>query len=389
MPPFNMLRAKLPVSQMRRKHKLQRIFVYLGGGVFLLLIAGVLFIKFDTSAAANFTDNVLRPILGPRIVLAMEQAFFNTSDAAKRITANGKTQVSPLLATTTTDALSSNGGTLTVRTIPQFVSFPSIAHEGVWRVKALSQFPNQTVAAYTFVRPDPLRSYAFVTIIQLDMSKLRLSAVAGTKQPGGPIGMPGPGIIPQQTIQSNTLVAAFDGGFQYRDGQYGMRIGSTTYVPLQQNIGTLVGYVDGSLKIVNYSGQSLGSNVAFIRQNCPILVENGQVVALNELNKKLWGRTFSSDIITWRSGIGLTANGNLLFAVGNSLTPQTLGQALKMAGAASALQLDINPNWVRFNFFEPTGPGTYASTTLTKDLKDGSKAYLTGYSKDFFYVTKK
>jgi hypothetical protein len=60
-----------------------------------------------------------------------------------------------------------------------------------------------------------------------------------------------------------------------------------------------------------------------------------------------------------------------------------------MAGAVNAIQLDINPFWVRFNIFEPNGLGGYKTSTLTKDLKDGSKAYLEGYSKDFFYVVKK
>jgi hypothetical protein len=223
----------------------------------------------------------------------------------------------------------------------------------------------------------------------MDMRKMTLSAVAGTQQPGGPIGNFGPGIIPGNIVQSGKLVAAFDGGFQYKDGKYGMIVDGKTYLPLQQNAGTLVGYRDGTLSIIDYTGQDLGKNVSFVRQNCPILVENGQVFAINEKNKKLWGRTFNADIFTWRSGIGLTREGNLIYAVGNNLSPASLGEALKMAGAVSAIQLDINPFWVRFNIFEPNGSGGYKTSTLTKDLKDGSKAYLSGYSKDFFYIYTK
>ena len=94
-------------------------------------------------------------------------------------------------------------------------------------------------------------------------------------------------------------------------------------------------------------------------------------------------------IYTWRTGLGITSNGNLIFAVGNNLTPTTLAIALKMAGAVNAIQLDINPNWVRFNIFDTIGNGKYNSRPLTRDLKDGSSAYLNGYSKDFFYVSKK
>ena len=92
---------------------------------------------------------------------------------------------------------------------------------------------------------------------------------------------------------------------------------------------------------------------------------------------------------TWRSGIGITKEGNLLYAVGNNLTPTTLAAALKSAGAVNAIQLDINPTWVRFNIFTSLGGGEYNSTTLTKELKDGSKQYLNGYEKDFFYLYQK
>jgi hypothetical protein len=66
-----------------------------------------------------------------------------------------------------------------------------------------------------------------------------------------------------------------------------------------------------------------------------------------------------------------------------------LAKALKIAGATNAIQLDINPFWVRFNIFEPKGNGGYKSSTLTKDLKDGSKDFLGSYSKDFFYLYEK
>lgn len=217
---------------------------------------------------------------------------------------------------------------------------------------------------------------------------MRLGSVAGKTQPGGPVGMPGPGVVPSQIIQSGALVAAFDGGFQYRDGAYGMIVGGTTYLPLKNDLATLVGYTDGRLKLIDYQGQDLGQGVAFVRQNCPMLVQGGEIASNNEANKKLWGRTLTSGIFTWRSGLGINKDGNLIFAVGNNLTPETLAVALKAGGAVNAMQLDINPNWVRFNIFDTLGSGAYKSSTLIKEIKDGSQQYLHGYSKDFFYLYK-
>ena len=356
----------------------------------VLVLGSVLFIKLDTSAAANLTDNVLRPLIGDTRIVYLEKIFFNASDLAERITHNSNSDVPP---TFNDPGPVGNiaGGDLNLTPLSINVDPKPLTGEGVWEDLPVGLFPGKEVMAHTFVRPDPARSFAITTIVQIDKSVIDIGSVAGTKQPGGPVGLPGPGVVPKDIIDSGKLVAAFDGGFQYKDGAYGMIVGNTTYLPLKNDLGTLVGYKDGTIKIMDYQGQALGDNVAFVRQNCPLLVDNGDVAAADPRNRQLWGRlvTGTVDIYTWRSGIGITKEGNLLFAVGNNLTPITLANALKTAGAVNAIQLDINPIWVRFNLFNSIGNGKYASTTLTKDLQDGSRQYLNGYEKDFFYLYAK
>ena len=88
--------------------------------------------------------------------------------------------------------------------------------------------------------------------------------------------------------------------------------------------------------------------------------------------------------------MGVTASGNLVFVAGNNLNPLTLATALHMAGAVDAIQLDINPYWVRFNTFDPIGTGgAYVLTALNSAMQDGSKEYLHRDQKDFFYVYAK
>ncbi len=362
------------------------------GFVFLTITAGVIFIKLDTAAAANFTDQVLRPMIGDSQVVSLENIFFNASDAVSQIEYMFIKPENSFISSGSV-AISNGGGgvqssTLDLSTIPT-MGVPSMSGEGAWRNVPLSLFPNQIVLADTFVNPDVTRPYAFVTLVQMDMSKLRLWSVAGTQEPGGKVGKPGPGVVPQNIQNQGILVAAFDGGFQYRDGQYGMVVGSTTYLPLKKDLATLVGYDNGSLKIVKYEGQNLGKNIAFIRQNCPILIQNGVIETQDQTNKQLWGRTITSGIYTWRSGIGITAKGNLIFAIGNSLVPSTLAAALAAAGAVNAMQLDINPYWVRFDIFNNYSNGIYSHATVMKGVFDGYYTYLHGYQKDFFYVIKK
>jgi len=346
--------------------------------IFLILIIGVvLFVKFNTGAAAQFTDNYLRPLLGHQVVGFLEKAYFNTTDKVQQLTDKSGSSDIPQF---------NDVGFGSSATPIQIISgLNPIKNEGIWHDWPLKQFPGQEVVSYTFIRPDSARPYAYVTLAEINMQFFNLGVVAGTKQPGGPLNNFGPGLIPQDIVTNGNLVAAFNGGFQYRDGSYGMIVDGKTYVPLIKDTGTLIGYKDGSLKIVDYQGQDLGNNIAFIRQNCPILLENGNISILDEKNKHIWGRTFNADIYTWRSGLGLTANGNLIYAVGNNLSPLSLSTALKMAGAVN----DINPFWVRFNLFEPKNTGGYTTKTLTKDLKDGSVGYLKGYEKDFFYIYRK
>ena len=49
--------------------------------IFIFILGGVLFIKFNTSAAAEFTDNVLRPTLGDSFVIDLERLYFNFTDS--------------------------------------------------------------------------------------------------------------------------------------------------------------------------------------------------------------------------------------------------------------------------------------------------------------------
>lgn len=366
---------------------MKKILIKIAIGGIAIIIILVLFIKLDTPAAAEFTDNYLRPILGNQIVIFLEKYYYNSTDRLQQLT-EGHTNPADSGLLSQGNSTTIKGNALDLSPLQPLSSLLSMNGEGIWLNRPMKLFPGKEVMAYTFIRPDPNRSYALVTLLQVDSGVIGIGSVAGTKQPGGPIGHPGPGSIPEAIKSSGRLMAAFDGGFQYRDGQYGMMVDNTTYVPLKSDLGTIVGYKNGSAKIINYIGQNLGADVAFIRQNCPILVENGQIAALDPKNKKLWGRTPTTDIHTWRSGIGINKKGNLIYAVGNSLTATTLAQALKMAGAIRAIQLDINPYWVRFNIFDYNGQN-YQTTTLNRHIQDGSKQFLSSYTKDFFYLYQK
>lgn len=360
-------------------------------------IAVVGAIQFDPPLAANFADNVLRPVVGNKATISIESVFLSFGDKIKHLLYGRVVKPNANIYTAEpTNSLSkllpSNGANqaLNLKPINLFQStYVPLSGEGQWNLVDLSEFHNQPIIARTFVRPDAARSYAIVALIQMNMHNLRLHLIAGSQQPGGPIGHPGPGIIPSLDQNSGKLVAAFNGGFQYKDGQYGMRVGSTDYVPLKQSLGNITIKKDGTLSMSPSTDTTSHSDSAdAIRQNGPLIIDKGTITEdAKSGGYQVWGNTTTNSIFTWRSGIGLTANGNLLYAVGPSLTADTLAESLKAGGAVEAMQLDINAFWVRYVTFQFNASGGYSFQSILNTLENGGYSYLHGYSKDFFYVT--
>lgn len=358
--------------------------------VFVLFVIGLfVLLKVNATAAASIADNILRPILGTDRVIALEQVMFNVSDKTAQLEYNFKNPSAPKFLTQVNNK-NIGSSSLDLTPIPVTSAHP-LKDEGVWHNIVTTVSPAREVMAYTFVRPDPKRSFANVSLVQMDTSQLQIDAVAGTVEPGSTLGNPGSGTIPQNIIDGGNLVAAFNGGFLHVDGGYGMIVGNKTYVPLKTDTGTVVGYTDGSVKIINYMGEDLGRNVAFARQNGPLLVDNG-AIALDSTDKKITtGKVLHGGIYTWRSGIGVTKSGNVIYAAGNNLSSTALATALQMAGAVSAMQLDINPSQVRFDLFNRNAAASYDITPLNQALAylSDKNQYLKGYTRDFFYVYKK
>ncbi len=133
--------------------------------------------------------------------------------------------------------------------------------------------------------------------------------------------------------------------------------------------------------------------IAF-RQNCPLLIEAGQVNrALYRDNHYAWGTTGNTDI-TWRTGLGITSDGQyLIYAVGNGTTAATLAESLQKAGSYYAMQLDIHQYYAHFETYQPnTDPNTSPTFQLTADrllleMTDNPQQYLTPNPRDFFYLT--
>jgi hypothetical protein len=93
----------------------------------------------------------------------------------------------------------------------------------------------------------------------------------------------------------------------------------------------------------------------------------------------------------WRSGLGITADGALVYVVGPQLDPVQVADLLVQAGAVRGMELDINPAWPVFASFKPaTRSGLAAAdngTKLTNTYRGPATFFDRSYARDFITMS--
>ena len=180
------------------------------------------------------------------------------------------------------------------------------------------------------------------------------------------------------------LLATFNSAFKLSDSEGGFAVGSRTYAPLRPGLATFVGYADGRYDVQAWAGgATVPAGVRFARQNLPLIVEGARPNP-NLSDGPGWGATLGNAVRVWRSGIGVDAAGNLIYAAANDQTVGSLAGVLIRAGAVRAMQLDINSYWVSFISYGARGAGSPSS--LLPSMTRGPERYLSPDDRDFFAV---
>ncbi|MEP7215744.1 MAG: phosphodiester glycosidase family protein, partial [Anaerolineaceae bacterium] len=263
------------------------------------------------------------------------------------------------------------------------------AGEGVWTTAGLPRStPKDVLMAKTFVRPDKSRPYALVGVLLIDSRRIRLNMTGGTVDPGGDRGVKGPGVIPSEA--QTKLLLAWNGGFKGPHGSYGMIADGKEYRPMRAGLATICSYKDGTVKMGEWGTDLTATDtIAACRQNAVLLVKDGQVSKRTAEGNDTWGYVAvnSSEFITWRSAVGVTKDGSLLIAAGNSLSAATLASALWAAGAYTAMQLDINSPYVLLIQVYQQPDGTLRAERFMDNMPDSPARFLKTQERDFMWVT--
>ncbi len=279
---------------------------------------------------------------------------------------------------------------LVLPTITQLSSSPEDG-EGVWTPAGLPHSsPDDVLMAKTFLHPDHSRPYATVGVLVIDKRRIRVHMLGGVDDPGGDLGVHGPGTIPDSDLPN--LLVAWNGGFRGPHGGFGMIADGKQYRPIRDGLASAVIMKDGSFQIGQWGRDFTINDTPYqaIRQNAVLLVDNCQVSPRTNEGNDTWGyvKVDSSEFITWRSAIGVTKNGDLLVAAGNSLSAATLAQALWAAGACYAMQLDINSPYVLTSLYFQQPDGSIKSARFMDSMPDNPNRFLNSKQPhDFMYVT--
>jgi hypothetical protein len=267
---------------------------------------------------------------------------------------------------------------------------PVFAHplpgEGAWKPTGPPVDGGPPVLVSTF-RPEAEYPQLLAYVAWFDPARAAIAYYPGRYEPPN-AAVRGPMMVPDG--QRWRLLATFNGGFTYEDGENGSAIDGRVNEPLKDGKATLVGYQDGRVQIVKWSGgPKPGADVAWARQSLAPIVWDGRLnPTLNEdPNSPEWGFTLGGAVRVWRTGVGVDRRGDVIFMAAEGQTVISLAKALRHAGAVRAMELDINPDW--HTLITYTHSHGLVPRMVEPQPNQPDDRYLAADDRDFFAVYKR
>ncbi|MEY9875162.1 hypothetical protein ABH931_004663 [Streptacidiphilus sp. MAP12-33] len=261
---------------------------------------------------------------------------------------------------------------------------PPLPGEGTWQVLRTVDGRPALIAAY--LRPDAQHTSYVAAVASMDPRLLRFELHPGWSDPG-PANWGVPYDVPAGSRAG--LVATFNGGFKVNESGGGFYLDGTTRGTLTPGEASLVFYRDGHVAVGVWGRDvSMTADVVGVRQNLRLVVDHGVVPAAVDTDiESGWGLTIGGAYFVWRSGVGVTADGRVVFVYGPALSVRTLADLLQRAGCVEAMQLDINPAWMSFmSYRPPAGGADPAPVKLLDTQQRPADRYYTTTSRDFVAV---
>lgn len=258
---------------------------------------------------------------------------------------------------------------------------PALPDEGRWQTVVSAH--GRPAVEVAFLRPDQQHTSYVTGVMRIDPTLVAGRLHPGTRDPGGQW----PDATSLAGADAAGAVAAFNGGFRLTDPSHpGYYSDRRTVAPLVRGQASLVLYADGHADVGAWGTDvAMTPGVVSVRQNLVPLVENGRVnPGCATGGEHEWGDTIGQAAFVDRSGFGVTASGEEVYAAGPALSVCTLGAVLADAGVVRGMELDINPSWVSGAYFTRSGSGAPVGHPLYPAERVPPTHYLTPSSRDWF-----
>lgn len=257
--------------------------------------------------------------------------------------------------------------------------------EGVW--KQVVSVKGVPAIFKTYVRESKTYSSYLAGIVSMDPRLLKFQLRPGSLDPGyGSWGVP----MDIPTGQRRGLLATFNSGFRIASSMGGFYLNGHYDHSLVKGIASEVYYRNGTMKIGRwgYGGLHMGPNVLGVRQNLKLIIQNGKIAPnINSNVESNWGATLGGSYFVWRSGIGVTKDGRIIYVYAPELNAQILAQLLKRAGCVTAMELDINPDWMSFEYYlAKNHPANPTPVNLLRNQLQPPDRYYSISNRDFTAV---
>jgi hypothetical protein len=229
-----------------------------------------------------------------------------------------------------------------------------------------------------------------VTVLRFHAGLVHYALHIGTRDPPtGGAALPADAQPAIGADEQGKLLAAFNGDFLMGAGcdpcgVGGMEVAGQVLVPLVSGMTSLVLDPNGgaSMGVWGRGFPPAGAPVYSVRQCLPPLVSGGQP-SPNVGDVSAWGATLGGGNLTARGAVGIDARGNVLYAGSMRVLPSDLANALVSAGVVTAMETDINPEWIQAD--TAPSPGGPLSAAVPNQNRPANQ-FLTGWTRDYVTV---
>jgi hypothetical protein len=271
--------------------------------------------------------------------------------------------------------------------IPERLDSPAgtpLPGEGDWRLVA--SVHGQPAIYTTFLRVDAVHTSYVAGIASMDQRLVTFHLHPGAEDPGEGFGGVASWIPPDERVG---LLATFNGGFKLDSAGGGFYLNGATRGTLTSGAASMVYYRNGTITVGNWDRDvRMNAEVVGVRQNLKLIVDHGEVPAsVDQDVETSWGATLGGAYDVWRSGVGVTSDGRVIFVYGPALSVHSLAELLKRAGVVEGMQLDINPYWMSYEYYQADEhPGDPTPVNLLPTQQQTGYRYYSVYSRDFTAV---